>query len=84
MADKMSIEEIADAMFNLVNEYTGKKKFKPNDLPKEIIAKYGEDKVSRDDAKKAITVLIDSGRCVYTYFGGTFVEIPHKEAAAND
>ncbi len=23
-----------------------------------------------------------AGRCVYTYFGGSFVEIPHEEGAA--
>ncbi|MEW6606545.1 MAG: hypothetical protein AB1422_02330 [bacterium] len=84
MADKMSIEEIADAMFKMIEEYAGKKKFKPNDLPKEMTMQYGEDRVSKDDARKAINMLIDSGRCVYTYFGGTFVEIPHKEAAANE
>jgi hypothetical protein len=81
MAEKMSVEEIADAMYKMVKESTGKKKFKPNDLPKEIITQYGEDRVSRRDAKEAIRLLIDSGRCVYTYFGGTFIEIPHKEGA---
>jgi len=82
MAEKMTIEEIADAMYKIVKEYTGKKKFKPNDLPKEIVAQYGEERISREDARKAVTTLIESGRCVYTYFGGTFVEIPHEEAAA--
>jgi hypothetical protein len=41
--------------------------------------KYGEDRVSKDDGKKAIRLLIDSGRCVYTYFGGSFVELPPKQ-----
>jgi hypothetical protein len=41
--------------------------------------KYGEDKVSKADGKKAMKTLIDSGRCVYTYFGGSFVELPPKE-----
>jgi hypothetical protein len=26
--------------------------------------------------------LVDGGRCVYTYFGGSFVELPREEAAA--
>jgi hypothetical protein len=26
--------------------------------------------------------LIDSGRCVYSYFGESYVTLPHKEAAA--
>jgi len=79
MADTVSIEEIAETMYKLVVEYTGKKKFKAQDLVKEAVMKYGEDKVSKADGKKAIQMLIVSGRCVYTYFGGSFVELPPKE-----
>ena len=43
------------------------------------LAKYGEDVVSKRDGKQAIQLLIDSGRCVYTYFGGSFVELAPKE-----
>ncbi len=80
MPDTVSTEEIVDTMYKLVVEYTGKKKFKAQDLVKEAIMKYGEDKVSKADGKQAIRVLIDSGRCVYTYFGGSFVELPPKES----
>ena len=79
MPDKVSTEEIADTMYKLVEEYTGKKKFKAQDLVKEAIMKYGEDKVNKADGKQAMKMLIDSGRCVYTYFGGSFVELPPKE-----
>ncbi len=82
MAEKMSIDEIAEAMYQMIAEYAGKKKFKPNDLPKEMVVQYGEDMVSKDDARKAVNMLIDSERCVYTYFGGTFIEVPHQEGAA--
>ena len=34
--------------------------------------------------KFAIKDLIDGGRCVYTYFGGSFIEIPHEEGAAKE
>ena len=78
MPDMVSTEEIADTMYKLVEEYTGKKKFKAQDLVKEVVMKYGEDKVSKSDGKKAMKLLIDSGRCVYTYFGGSFVELPPK------
>jgi len=77
--EKVSIEEIVDTMYKLVEEYTGKKKFKAQDLVREAIMKYGEDKVNKADGKQAIKMLIDSGRCVYTYFGGSFVELPPKE-----
>jgi len=79
MPDTVSTEEIADTMYKLVEEYTGKKKFKAQDLVKEAVMKYGEDKVSKADGKKAMKMLMDSGRCVYTYFGGSFVELPPKE-----
>ena len=79
MADKVTIEELADSMYKLVEEYAGKKKFKAQDLVKDVIQKYGEDMVSKSEGKKAIQLLIDSGRCVYTYFGGSFVELPPKE-----
>ena len=76
-------EEVADAMFEMVNTYAGKKKFKAGDLTKAMIQKYASDEVDKKFCKKAIRVLMDSGRCVYTYFGGSFIEIPHKEGAAD-
>ena len=75
-------EEIADAMFELVKEYTGKKKFKASDLTKAMIQKYEADGVDKKQCKAGIRVLMDSGRCVYTYFGGSFIELPRKEGAA--
>jgi len=79
MADKVTVEELADSMYKLVEEYTGKRKFKAQDLVKDVMQKYGEDVVSKKDGKQAIQLLIDSGRCVYTYFGGSFVELAPKE-----
>jgi hypothetical protein len=77
----VSTEQLADAMYELVKQYAGKKKLKASDLTKEMMEKYG-DEVDKKQCKEAIKILIDSGRCVYTYFGGTFVELPHKEGAA--
>ena len=76
-----TVEEIADAMFNMIKEATGQKKLKPMDLTKAMREMHGADKAL---CKAAIKQLIDSGRCVYTYFGGSFIELPHKEGAAND
>ena len=76
-------DEVADAMYKLVEEAQGLKKLKPMDLVKSMIQLYG-DEVDKKLCKLAIKELINSGRCVYTYFGGSFIEIPHKEAAAND
>ena len=83
MSDMMSVEEVAEAMYKMVKEAQGHKKLKAMDLTKAMIQMYGEDKVDKKLCKKAIKELIESGRCVYTYFGGSFIEIPHKEGAEN-
>ncbi len=78
-----TVNEVADAMYNLVKEATGQKKLKATDLTKAMIEIYG-DEVDKQLCKDAIKELMNSGRCVYTYFGGSFIEIPHREGAAND
>ena len=74
----VSVDEVADAMFAMVSEYQGKKKLKAGDLTKAMMEKYGAE-CDKKLCKQAIRVLIDNGRCVYTYFGGSFIEIPPKE-----
>jgi len=81
MAEEMSVEQIAEEMFKMVEQDFGKKKYKPTDVTKAMQERFGAD---RSTAKQALRSLIDSERLVYTYFGGTFVEIPHKEGAAPD
>lgn len=78
-----TIEEIADAMYEMVERDTGTKKYKPSDVTKAMIAKFG-DEVDKKTCKQAIRILVDNGRLVYTYFGGSYLEIPHKEGAAPD
>lgn len=70
-------------MFKLVSEAQGLKKLKPGDLIKSMIQIYG-DEVDKKLCKAAIKELVNSGKCVYTYFGGSFLELPHREGAAND
>jgi hypothetical protein len=78
-----TVDEIADAMFKMVKDAFGVKKLKPMDLIKAMVQLYG-DEVDKKMFKGAIKQLIDSERCVYTYFGGSFIEIPHREGSAND
>lgn len=73
------VNQVADAMFEMVKEYAGKKKFKAGDLVKAMIEKFGEAECDKQLCKAAIRALMDSGRCVYTYFGGSFIELPQKE-----
>ena len=74
-------EAVTEAMYALVKEYSGKKKLKPMDLTKEMRAKFG-DACDKKLCKAALRDLIESGRAVYTYFGASYVEIPHVEGAA--
>ncbi|MEW6217864.1 MAG: hypothetical protein AB1543_09325 [Candidatus Bipolaricaulota bacterium] len=78
----VSTEQLAEEMFQMVKETMGKKNLKAGDLTKAMIAKYGEGEVGKDDCKAAIRILMDSGRCVYSYFGGSYITLPHKEGAA--
>jgi hypothetical protein len=82
MAEQVKVEEVSDAMFNLIKDSMGQKKWKATDLTKAVLELYG-DRCDKTLAKSAIRELIESGKCVYTYFGGSFIEIPHKEGAEN-
>ncbi|MBF0105181.1 MAG: hypothetical protein HQM16_07625 [Deltaproteobacteria bacterium] len=78
---EITVQAVADAMLALVTEYAGKKKLKPMDLTKAMREKFG-DACEKQVCKDALKTLIESGKCVYTYFGGSFVELPHIEGAA--
>ena len=69
-------EEVADAMYEMVKEYQGKKKFKASDLTKAMLQKYADEGCDKKLCKAAIRTLMDSGRCVYTYFGGSYIVLP--------
>lgn len=68
-------QQLADAMYDMVKEYAGKKKFKAGDLIKAMMEKFG-DECDKKLCKLGIRTLMDSGRCVYSYFGGSFIELP--------
>ncbi|HZD05297.1 MAG TPA: hypothetical protein VE173_10275, partial [Longimicrobiales bacterium] len=73
---------VAEAMYGMIAEYQGRKKFKALDLQKAMRQQFGSE-ADRSVCKDAIRQLIDSGRCVYTYFGGSYIEVPHEEGAAS-
>ncbi len=76
---KIPVETLADEMFAMVAECAGKRNLKPGDLTKALIAKHGVEGCSKDDCKQAIRLLIDSGKCVYSYLGGTYIQLPPKD-----
>ena len=73
-----TIDTIADSMFELVESTYGKKNLKPMDLIKAMIEEFGEDACDKKMGKQAIRQLIDSGRCIYSYVGGSYVTLPPK------
>jgi hypothetical protein len=82
MAEQVKIEEVSDAMYKLIKGSMGQKKWKATDLTKAVLELFG-DRCDKTLAKSAIRELIENGRCVYTYFGGSFIEVPHREGAEN-
>lgn len=80
MADTPTVEEVADAMYDLVVKYHGKKRFKAGDLQKEMQNKYGKDSCDRKLCKAAIKKLMEDERAIYGYAGGSWIEpvMPEK------
>jgi hypothetical protein len=81
MAD-LTVEEVKAAVYKDVADVQGKKKLKPMDLQKMVFERFG-DRADKRECKKitklAIRQLIESGECVYSYFGGSYVELPPPE-----
>ena len=75
------IDRLAEEVFQLVAECAGKKNLKAGDIIKEMIARHGEVACNKDECKKAIRILIDSGRCIYSYLGGSYIQLPPKEGS---
>jgi hypothetical protein len=75
MADEVNETKVADAMYEMVKEYHGKRNLKAMDLTKAMIEKFG-DACDKKLCKAAIRVLIDSGKCTYSYVGGSYIVLP--------
>jgi len=75
---EISTEELADAIYKMIKDAQGMKKYKATDLQKAMVERFGVDKKA---CKAAIRILVDSQRCIYTYFGGSFIEIPPDEGS---
>jgi hypothetical protein len=71
-----TVEEVVEAMYGMVKEYHGKKNLKALDLTKAMIEKFGEDQCDKKLCKKAIRELVDSGKCTYSYVGGSYIVLP--------
>ena len=80
MGDPVNAESVAEAMYEMVKEYHGKRNLKALDLTKAMIQKFGEDACDKKLCKQAIRQLIDSGRCTYSYVGGSYIVLPPDQS----
>jgi len=78
----VDLNQVAEEMFKMVEEVAGVKKYKPSDVFKAMVKKYKDEGLTKKDCKSAMRILIDSERLVYTYFNGSWVELPGEEGAA--
>jgi len=76
-----TVEDVANGMYELVKSTQGKKNLKPMDLIKAMIEEFGEDACDKKLCKLAIRQLIDSGRCIYSYVGGSYIRLPEGEGS---
>ena len=74
-----AVEEVVEAMYAMVKEYHGKKNLKALDLTKAMIEKFGDDACDKKLCKKAIRELVDTGKCTYSYVGGSYIVLPPEE-----
>ncbi|SDB96258.1 hypothetical protein SAMN05660835_00066 [Desulfurella multipotens] len=72
-------QKIKEFVVNLVKEYHGKKRFKPQDLEKEVEQNFQNENITRKDAKAAIKELTDKGELIYGYAGGSFLTLPEDQ-----
>jgi len=79
---ELTLEEVTETIYKEVESVQGKKKLKPMDLQKMVFERYN-DRIDKRPCKalvkKAIRELVESGRLVYSYYGGSYLEMPLKE-----
>ncbi len=75
---EVTVEMVADAIYELCKETKGKKNLKPMDCVKFAIEKFGEDNCDKKLGKAAIRQLVDGGRCIYSYAGGSYLTVAEE------
>jgi len=73
MPEEVTLDAVVEAMFAMVKEYHGKRNLKALDLTKAMQEQFGADACDKKMCKGAIRQLVDSGRCTYSYMGGSYI-----------
>ena len=79
MTEPLTVEQVSEAIYKVVAGAQGVRKLKPTDVSKMVIEQFGPERCTKDLCKAAIRTLVDSGRCIYTYFGGSYLELPRTD-----
>ncbi len=74
----MEKEELKKAIYQLIKDAQGKKKYKQSD----VIKHFRQQGIADAEIKAAIRELIDAGDLIYTYFGGSYIELGEKRQGA--
>lgn len=77
MTDEIK-KKVEDKIIGLVKEYAGKKRFKPIDLVKEMERDFAAEGLTKDDIKSVLKDIMDEGKLVYGYAGGSFLTLPDE------
>jgi hypothetical protein len=77
MTDEIK-KKVEDKIIGLVKEYAGKKRFKPIDLVKEMERDFAAESLTKDDIKGVLKDIMDEGKLVYGYAGGSFLTLPDE------
>ncbi len=77
MTDEIK-KKVEDKIIGLVREYAGKKRFKPIDLVKEMERDFAAEGLTKDDIKGVLKDIMDEGKLVYGYAGGSFLTLPDE------
>ena len=83
MPTELTLERVAEAMYAMVKSYHGKRNLKAMDLTKAMIAEFGEEACNKKFCKQALRLLTDTGRCTYSYVGGSYIVLPPDAAPPN-
>jgi hypothetical protein len=74
-----TVEEVADKMYEMIAEARGRKKLTPRELASIAMDMFG-DEVDKKICKNAVKHLTNTGKCVYSGYGGvSYVEIPPEK-----
>jgi hypothetical protein len=79
MAEPVSIEELSEAMFVLVKSAAGSKRLRPTEVTKAMIERFGAERCNKEACKEAMKQLTTGGRLVYTFYDGSYIEMPSEE-----